>query len=385
MMTRATLLSLCLVACPLSLQAQNSIFGTRGIGFPGRSGGARAISLGGGADMFDRGSVLNPALAALFGQVTVGATTGTTFRNLAVADVNASGLMETRFPLMFLGGGIGRSAFSYQVSFATWAERTFDLTTSDTVVVGGAPLAVEDRLISSGGVLDVRGAVGWRGSSKLALGIAVHRLAGSSRVTATRTFDAGEFQPFRDTSAVTYSGTALSGGLLWLPSNYLGFALSGRINSSLNRKLQDGPDVDLTMPASVAAGAWIAITSRLRLTTTARWRSWSRMQDDVADNGTEALDTWEIGSGVELSSGPGGSGKFPLRAGVRYAQLPFSPPLSGSDARPTEWNFSIGTGTPFAANRAVIDVALQRFHRDGVGVRERGWYLTFGITLTPFQ
>lgn len=384
-MTRATLLTLCFLVCPLSLQAQNSIFGTRGIGFPGRSGGARAISLGGGADMFDRGTVLNPALAGLFGQVTVGASTGTTFRSLSVADVDASGLTETRFPLIYLGGGIGQSAFSYQVSFSTWAERTFDLTTTDTVLVGGTSLAVQDRLMSRGGVLDVRGAIGWRGSSKFAVGIALHHLAGSNRVTATRTFDSGEFQPFRDTSAVTYSGTALSGGVLWLPSGYFGFALAGRINSSLNRELEDRPGRDLAMPASLAAGAWIAITSRFRLTATARWRSWSRLQDDFADSDTEALDTWEVGSGVEFSSGPGGTGKFPLRAGVRYAQLPFSPMLSGSDARPREWNFSVGTGTPFAANRAIIDVALERFHRDGVGVRERGWYFTVGITLTPFQ
>ncbi len=71
--------------------------------------------------------------------------------------------------------------------------------------------------------------------------------------------------------------------------------------------------------------------------------------------------------------------------GVRYAQLPFGPTTTASDSRPREWNFSIGTGTLFAANRAVIDIALERFRRDGLGVRERGWYFTTGITLTPFQ
>ena len=88
-----------------------------------------------------------------------------------------------------------------------------------------------------------------------------------------------------------------------------------------------------------------------------------------------------MGSGLEITSGPGGGGRFPLRLGVRYAQLPFSP----SDAQPREWNFSVGTGARFAANRAVIDIALERFQRDGAGARERGWYLAVGFTITPVQ
>jgi hypothetical protein len=67
--------------------------------------------------------------------------------------------------------------------------------------------------------------------------------------------------------------------------------------------------------------------------------------------------------------------------GVRYAQLPFSP----SNAQPREWNFSVGTGVLFAANRAVIDVALERFQRDGAGAEERGWYLAVGVKITPVQ
>ena len=73
--------------------------------------------------------------------------------------------------------------------------------------------------------------------------------------------------------------------------------------------------------------------------------------------------------------------KFPLRLGIRYAQLPFSPTAD----QPTEWNYSVGTGAPFAANRAIIDVAVERFRRDGAGVHEVGWYVTVGITVTPVR
>ncbi len=376
-----TFLGLLIVLSPSALGAQNSIFGIRGIGFPGRAGGVRSVALGGGSEIFDRASVLNPALAASFGQVTVGAVSGTTFRNYTAGVTDASGLQETRFPLIFLGGGFGRSSFSYQVSVATFAERTFDLTNVDTIMVGGLPLQVEDRIIADGGVTDVRVAIGWRRSAKLAMGGAVHRLAGSSRLTATRTFDNSEFQKFEERDALSFSGTSFSAGLLWLPNASLGFGFAARVNSSLTSELENESSSKVAMPVSLAGGVWVVVTPRMRLMTTARWRSWSRAQDDLAGTGTRAFDTWEVGSGLEITSGPGDGGKFPLRLGVRYAQLPFSP----SNARPREWNFSVGTGAPFAANRAVIDVALERFQRDGAGARERGWYLIVGFTITPVR
>jgi hypothetical protein len=88
-----------------------------------------------------------------------------------------------------------------------------------------------------------------------------------------------------------------------------------------------------------------------------------------------------VGTGIEFGADRAGLGRFPLRVGVRYAQIPFSP----NAEQPTEWNFGIGTGVQFAANRAMVDVALERFQRDGAGATERGWYLTIGVTITPGQ
>ena len=394
MMKPFALLGLLIMLSPSAVGAQNSIFGTLGIGFPGRVGGVRSIALGGGSDIFDRASVLNPALAASFGPVTVGAVSGTTFRSYTAAGTEASGLQETRFPLIFLGGGFGRSSFSYHVSVATFAERTFDLKTVDTVMAGDLPLPVQDRIIADGGVVDIRAAIGWRRSAKLALGGAVHRFAGSSRFTATRTFDSGGFQPFLERDVVSFAGTSFSAGLVWLPNARLGFGFAAGVSSSLTSETvnptrlmspNDGLEAEssskVAMPVSLAGGVWVAVTPRTRLMTTARWRSWSRAQDGLPGTRTQAFDTWEVGSGLEIVSGPGSGGKFPLRLGVRYAQLPFSP----SNEQPSEWNFSVGTGAPFAANRAVIEVALERFQRDGAGARERGWYFTVGFMITPVQ
>ena len=377
---RLVFLGLLLAASPASLEAQNSIFGTQGLGFPGRVSGVRSLALGGGADLFDRGSTLNPALAVTFGQVTVGAVSGTTFREYTASGNVASGLQETRFPLAFLGGSMARFPFSWQLSFSTFAERSFDIVTSDTITVAGVDLPVEDRRTSEGGVVDLRAAIAWRASPVLAVGGAFHLLKGSSRVQATRKFDSDQFQPFLERGSLIYSGTSVSGGLLWLPRTTLSFAVTGRLNSSMGIRLRRVDATSMAMPASLAFGASVGITPQLRWMTTARWRSWSRAQADVAATGTSAFDTWEVGSGMEVSPG-GQGGKFPLRIGVRYAQLPFSPTTD----QPTEWNYSIGTGAPFAANRAVFDVALERFERDGAGASERGWYVTVGITLTPVR
>lgn len=381
MMTRAVLVGVVALLGPAALHAQNSIYGTRGIGFPGRAASVRSLALGGGADMFDRGALLNPALAGTFRQVTVGVMSATTWRSFTAGGVDASGLQETRFPLAFLGGGIRRSRFSYQLSLSTYAERTFDVQTEDTIMLGGVPTLVRDRVVADGGVVDLRAAFGYTASAKLVIGAAYHRLVGSSRFTAARIFESDEFQPFLEDDALRYSGNGFSAGALWLPKPALGFSFSGRVNTSLGGELDDQSTTDVALPVSLAAGAWIGLGGQLQLTTTARWRSWSRGQDDLAPTGTRAFDTWEVGSGLEIGSSGGGGLRFPIRLGARYAQLPFSP----NDDQPTEWNFAVGTGAPFAGSRAVIDLALQRFMREGAGATEQGWYFAVGITVTPVQ
>ncbi|MCH7714843.1 MAG: hypothetical protein IH876_01820 [Gemmatimonadetes bacterium] len=375
-MMRSSGLLLMAVVVPGVLSAQNSIYGTRGIGFPGRAEGARSVALGGGAALFDAGSALNPALAAAFTEVSVGASSGTTFRGYTAVNVDVSGLQETRFPFAYLGGGVGRSQFSYQVSLATYTERTFRLTSADTVLVGGTMLGVSDTVLSDGGIVDVRGAVGWRTSPKLNLGAAFHVLAGSSRIAATRRFENDALQRFQDEDDLSFSGSGFSAGVLWSVRPAIRLAAAARINNSLTSRLGDGASQSITMPVSLAGGVAFTFSPAFRWMTTAQWRAWSRSDGDLVSTGSRAFDTWIVGSGIELG---GQGGRFPLRVGVRYAQIPFS----HNTEQPTEWNFSLGTGTPFASNRAAIDVAVERFQRDGASARERGWYVMVGITITP--
>jgi hypothetical protein len=70
---------------------------------------------------------------------------------------------------------------------------------------------------------------------------------------------------------------------------------------------------------------------------------------------------------------------MPVRVGVRYATLAFSP----TDQQPHELNFALGTGIVFAERRAIIDVALERTMRDGGGASERAWQLSLMMTVRP--
>jgi hypothetical protein len=329
--------------------------------------------------MFDPGSALNPAVVAAFSQLTVGAASGTTFRNYTAANIDVSGLQETRFPFTYIGGGIGRSLFSYHVSISTYTERTFRLATADTVLVAGSMIPVSDTVLSDGGIVDVRGAIGWKTSTSVNFGVGFHMLAGSSRISATRSFDGGDLRTFRDDDNLSFSGSGVSAGVVWRVFPTIHLALAGRLNSALTSRLGDGASQSITMPRSLAGGFSVTFTPAIRWMTTARWRSWSRSDDDLASTGSRAFDTWEAGSGMELGGGEGAAGRFPLRIGVRYAQLPFS----HNDEQPIEWNVSVGTSVPIASNRAAIDVAVERFRREGAGARERGWYVVVGITISP--
>lgn len=123
----------------------------------------------------------------------------------------------------------------------------------------------------------------------------------------------------------------------------------------------------------------IAVTRRIKWSSTVTWKSWSDAADglEAAGNG-KAFDVLEVGSGLEIGGGAGGS-KLPIRLGVRYAQLPFSP----TSDRPRELDFSFGTSLLIANDRGIIDFGLERLLRDGAGARERAWHISFGITVRP--
>ena len=370
------LLTVCMLA-PVSTTAQNSIFGVHGIGFPGRPVSARARALGGGTAPFDARSALNPASVAALGPLVVMASSGTSLRGYTALDSVAEGLSETRFPFALIGTRVRGLPLSIALSYSSYAERSYDQLTSDSVTIRGESMAVADQVSSSGGIADVRGAVAWRVTRRLSVGGAVHVLSGSVQAGSRRFFSNSRYRPYSETSRISYSGFGISAGALVTPFEELSVGASIRSDTELKSKLKSDAVVGTTeLPLSYSGGVFFTPHPSIRWSTSAEWHAWSSAARDIeAVDGARAFDTWAIGSGLEL----GTVGGTPLRVGARYAQLPFGP----SADQPSELALSAGTVLGIARGRASLDFSVERLMRDGAGAEERAWYLMFALTVMP--
>jgi len=118
---------------PVRLTGQDSRYGIRGLGTPGRWESVRARSTGGAFAPFDLMSPLMEASLTDGGRLVAGAMEGASYRRSELAGTAAS-LRETRFPLMGLSGRVfGRLAVSG--GFTTYLDRSWDVTIRDTVVL----------------------------------------------------------------------------------------------------------------------------------------------------------------------------------------------------------------------------------------------------------
>lgn len=360
-----------LLAARGRLAAQNSVYGVQGVGFPGRAVSAESRGLGGGNAAFDPGSALNPATAAGYSGVRASMSAATAVRRYTAYDSTITGLVETRFPLTMVGGRITGTPLSFAVSAAPYLERSFDFQTTGTAVLRGDTVTVTDRVSSDGGMSDLRGALAFRVRGMIALGAAVHVLAGSSKLRVQREFSSSEYRPFSQQSDLTFTGAGVSIGAVASLAPGLQLAGALRTDTRLRTTQENFPTVSVNLPVTATGGVWLQPVPRLLWSTTAQWRSWSTAQNDLGSSVT-AFDTWDVASGLELGR------TRPLRLGVRYATLPFS-------ARPQQAHdvtLSAGTGLRFA-QRVYADLAVEHSTRSGAGANERVWYFAVGIAVVP--
>lgn len=355
--------------------AQTSIYGVRGLGFPGREASSRERALGSGLLPLDPGSPVNPAAVAGFGGVTVEIMAETNLRSYSVDTVDVGGLSSTRFPLAMLGGRVGSTPFAFGLSFVQYTERSYDLTYADTLDLRGQQVAFEERTTSRGGIADVRGALGYRLSTRLWLGAAIHMLTGSAKLTFLREFADSAYRPYRIETEESITGLGASAGAIFVPGARVALGLSVRSDTRADVKVDSVTAANVDLPFTVVGGVRLIPVAPLRWVTSVIWRSWGTADDDLV---ARAFDTWEVGSGLEFG-GPEAGTRIPIRLGFRYATLPFSP----TDEQPHEIDLSLGVGVVFAANRGLVDLAAERVVRTGPGSDEKGWQLSWTVTVRP--
>jgi hypothetical protein len=347
------------------LAAQDSQFGIRGLGTPGRFETVRARSTGGAFGPFDGLSPLTEAALADLPQLAATAMGGTSYRSAAVAGATTA-LRTSRFPVMGLAGPVFHGVV-LGAGFTTYLDRSWAVTIRDSLPLRGKRQPYSDQLTSDGGVTDLHLAAAMRVFAHLTIGAAVHVLSGSTRESVARTFDDTTYHAIQQRDEVRYDGLGVSGSALLYLLPGLRLAAFARSDNRLRARLGDTVTTETPLPKTLGAGLAWAPSPSVRFAGTVVRRSW-------ADAGAGAFNTLNWSAGLEV-----GAGFSPLRVGVRGGQLPFG---TGPTA-PTEFGVAAGTGRAFAQGRALIDVGVERLERKGGGLSERVWTFMLGLSVRP--
>ncbi len=350
---------------PNPLTAQDSQFGIRGLGTPGRFESVRARSAAGAFGPFDPLSPIMDASLADIGHLTAAGASATTYRDVDVGGATAS-LRSTRFPLMVLAGQLS-PRIALATGFTTYLDKSWDVRIDSSIVLRGVNQPYTDEIASDGSVADLRFAAASRLSGRLAVGAGLHLLSGSTRVTAERRFADTTYHTVQQTQEVRYDGFGVSASALVGIAPGLSVAAWARSDNRLRAQVAEATAAQTDLPTMVGGGVIFAPSPRARFAASGAWRSWSRA-------GAGSFDTWSWSVGAEL-----GGGFSPFRFGVRGGQLPFGP---GTTA-PTELAVAAGTGHGFAQGRGMVDVGVERLERKGGGLTERAWTLLVGLVIRP--
>ena len=360
------LATLAALALTRAARAQDSQFGIRGLGTPGRWESVRARATGGAFAPFDAFSPLLEASVADVQRVSASVTGGTSWRSVHVGS-ESSALRASRFPAFVIAGPVTRRVV-LAGGFSTYLDRSFGIVTRDTIPLRGNLEPVTDEITSDGAITDLRFAIAARVHRRLALGFALHGLTGSTRVTAVRRFDdSTTYATSTANDEIAYHGLGGSASALFDLNADLRLAAWARSETHLRADIRGRTVADDDLPFSVGGGVrWRPGTQALVAAAVA-WRYW-------AGAGLNAHDTFNWSFGTEL-----GSLVSPVRFGVRGGQLAFGP---GAKA-PSEFGISAGLGKQFSGGRGRLDFGLERLERKGMGLTEHVWTFLLGLTVRP--
>lgn len=366
---------------PGEAAAQSSMFGTRVLGLPILPLSARSQGMGGGNALFDPEVGLNPA-GFWITQRHVGSISARHYWRDSENPFGNSTGNDTQIPLVLVSGPIGRK-WDYGLTVAGFTDRTFALSLTDTLTLRDNEVAVNDTLLSKGGTTDIGAAVSYTLSQRFAIGVGLHMLTGTNRIEYRRQFADSSYLPVRIRNELSVSGPGLTFGLSAQPVKNVRLAGMVRFDTDLNY-YKDSIRVgeDIPMPMTYAGGILLQPSSRFLVAGQALHRNWSVMNDFVvSQGGVGARNTTEGSLGFEFARDRTRPTKFPIRLGVRYAQLPF-PAVAGQEGQ--EFQVSLGTGFRFTGERGSLDFALERTWRDdGETFKERTFMISFGIGIRP--
>jgi hypothetical protein len=297
---------------PSAVVGQDSPLSIHGLGIPGRFESARARASGGAFAPFDQLSALTDASMAGVARLTATAAGASTYLNDDFNGVSGS-RRTARFPLFQVMGSLGYGIV-LGGGFTTYLDRSYKVTITDTITLGGSGQAVTDDLASDGGITDVRLAVARRWG-RLSLGAGFHLLAGSTRVYAVRTFsDTSAYRGVSESDEIAYHGVGYSASAVLAINARLAVTGFWRTDTRLASEVGAITTAVNELPQVVGGAIRWAPAPDLNFAGSVLRRSWAVAADSNAYNTT----SWSAGAEVRLAG-------VPLRFGARGGDLPFGP------------------------------------------------------------
>ncbi len=372
----ATLLLVAGTARPLA--AQGSTFGIQGLGMPGRPVSGHDAALGGALGAIDPTGTANPAALGRFTGLAgwgVGAPAYRSFEGTGAVQT----FRATRFPLFGFASNI-RRRLAVGLSAGDFLDRNWSVTESDTIVIRADTVPFDDAAQSLGGVSDLRLAAAYRASPRVSVGLAIHALSGSTRLTVRRNFDSNAYTDVSDVSTTDFGGLGVSAGILASPAPRLDVGASIKLAGHLTAENSAGLSARVALPLEATVSAAYEVVPGVALAGSAHHAGWSRASDDlVAAGQAPTRDLWAVAVGLDVDRANLLLARLPLRLGYRRTQLP----LQVGGAWLSERAVSGGIGLRFAGGRTTADLAVESGSREAGALRESFQTVFIGITVRP--
>ena len=364
----------------LDVEAQGAL-STQGFGYPPGALSTRVRSTGGSLGEFDPDSPLNPASIGTSGDPRMFFQYEPERRRIATGG-ESSNTLTARFPLASGSAPIRRRG-SVGISYSTFLDRSSSTTLSTEQEVAGQVVSVVETNRVEGAINDARLAIGYAPSQRLQLGIGGHIFVGQNRLFFTQLFpDTLDFTPVAQVSTVSYTGSAVSAGVLVRPSRHFGVGLSARKGFGIEAENGDTTVSRADIPDRISAGAVYEGIPGTSISARVSRELWSSL-NGLGSSAATAVDAWEGSLGAEALGPRLINRQTILRIGGRYRTLPFL--AAGSEV--TELSVGGGIGMQFFRNRATFDFSVERAGRspkdDSLDVSERAYILSFGLRVRP--
>lgn len=370
-----------------ALAAAQGNLSTQGLGFPQGQLSTRALSTGGALAETDPVSPLNPASLLGLGAATLYFQAEPEFRRVSIG--SASDYTVTgRYPLALAAVPVGQR-WMLGLSASSLLDRTWSVSRTRTDTVRGEEVKNVSTLRSDGSISDLRLALAFMPRPWLRVGLGGHLFSGSDRLFGDREFpDSTRYSLVRDTTDLSFSGGAVSGGVIVIIPRVATLALSARRGGDFRASRGDTTIARGDIPDRFGFSAAYIGIANTTISARAALDKWSSLGSTVSASSRPA-DTWDTGLGADVAGPRLGGLPLQLRAGVRRRTLPFpvfeqTSPTTGVRHEVKESSISFGTGTFLAQGRVAAELAAVRSSRSaGIGVSERAWTISVGVTVRP--